>query len=123
MAYHNASVYGVADRIDFIVGDFFKLAPFLKADVVYLSPPWGGMQYMQEKVYNVKALGGLINCEMLISTAQKITKDIAIFLPKNSDLYQIIELAGFGNGVDIEYCLMGPKVKALTAYFGDLVYC
>ncbi|XP_037792039.1 trimethylguanosine synthase-like [Penaeus monodon] len=40
MAYHNASVYGVADRIDFIVGDFFKLAPFLKADVVYLSPPW-----------------------------------------------------------------------------------
>lgn len=44
---------------------------------------------MQEKVYNVKALGGLINCEMLISTAQKITKDIAIFLPKNSDLYQV----------------------------------
>ncbi|XP_063603301.1 uncharacterized protein LOC134779222 [Penaeus indicus] len=123
LAYHNATVYGVADRIDFIVGDFFKLAPFLKADVVYLSPPWGGTQYMQEKVYNVKALGGLINCETLIATAQEITKDIAVFLPKNSDLYQIIELAGFGNSVDIEYSLMGNKVKALTAYFGDLVYC
>ena len=37
----NASVYGVADRIEFIVGDFFDLAKsrMLKADVVFLSPP------------------------------------------------------------------------------------
>ncbi|XP_042861299.1 uncharacterized protein LOC122246661 isoform X2 [Penaeus japonicus] len=122
IARHNASVYGVADQIDFIIGDFFKLAPSLKADVVYLSPPWGGIRYMKHKVYNVKALGGLINCEHLISTAKKITKNIAIFLPKNSDLYQIIELAGFGNSVDIEYSYVGNKVKALTAYYGDLVY-
>lgn len=39
LAKHNASVYGVADRIEFIVGDFFLLAPSLKADVVFLSPP------------------------------------------------------------------------------------
>ena len=39
LARHNASVYGVADRIEFIVGDFFQLAPSLKADVVFLSPP------------------------------------------------------------------------------------
>jgi len=26
----NARVYGVEDRIEFIVGDFFRLAPFLK---------------------------------------------------------------------------------------------
>lgn len=36
MAYHNASVYGVADHIDFIVGDFFKLAPFLKVNYEYI---------------------------------------------------------------------------------------
>lgn len=65
-----------------------KLCVF-QADVVYLSPPWGGIRYMKHKVYNVKALGGLINCEHLISTAKKITKNIAIFLPKNSDLYQV----------------------------------
>jgi hypothetical protein len=39
LARHNASVYGVADRIEFIVGDFIQLAPSLKADVVFLSPP------------------------------------------------------------------------------------
>lgn len=39
IAKHNASIYGVSDRIEFIVGDFFQLAPTLKADVVFLSPP------------------------------------------------------------------------------------
>ncbi len=39
LAKHNASVYGVADRIEFIIGDFFQVAPSLKADVVFLSPP------------------------------------------------------------------------------------
>jgi 23S rRNA G2445 N2-methylase RlmL len=29
-ARNNARVYGVHDRIDFIVGDFFRLAPSLK---------------------------------------------------------------------------------------------
>lgn len=30
MAKHNASIYGVSNKIEFICGDFFKLAPFLK---------------------------------------------------------------------------------------------
>ena len=42
MARNNARVYGVEDKIEFIVGDFFKVAPRLIADAVFLSPPWGG---------------------------------------------------------------------------------
>ncbi len=34
-AYHNATIYGVHDHIDFIKGDFFNLAPKLK--VLHLS--------------------------------------------------------------------------------------
>lgn len=34
-ARHNAEIYGVAHKIDFIVGDFFQLAPMLK--VYFLS--------------------------------------------------------------------------------------
>ena len=30
LARHNAAVYGVADRIEFIVGDFFKVLPTIK---------------------------------------------------------------------------------------------
>lgn len=32
-AEHNAGIYGVADLIEFIVGDFLKLAPSLKVGV------------------------------------------------------------------------------------------
>lgn len=47
MAKHNASVYGVANRIEFIIGDYLKLCDSLKGDVVFLSPPWGGPQYLK----------------------------------------------------------------------------
>lgn len=47
MAKHNAAVYGVADKIQFIVGDFFEIGPTLSADMVFLSPPWGGPKYSE----------------------------------------------------------------------------
>ena len=59
MARHNAQLYKVADRINFIVGDFLKLAPFLKADVVFLSPPWGGPNYLDAEVFDVERMDNL----------------------------------------------------------------
>ena len=34
-ARHNAQVYGVADRIEFIVGDYFTVLPTLKVSYAY----------------------------------------------------------------------------------------
>ena len=39
-AKHNARIYGVYDKIEFVLGDYMKLAPKLSADAVFLSPPW-----------------------------------------------------------------------------------
>ena len=55
-ARHNAAVYGVADRIEFIVGDFLKVAPTLQADVVFLSPPWGGPRYIDTDVFDIETM-------------------------------------------------------------------
>jgi trimethylguanosine synthase len=64
LARHNAQIYGVADRIEFILSDYLSFAksylslPSLskpqsessyqsrKIDVVFLSPPWGGPSYL-----------------------------------------------------------------------------
>ena len=64
LARHNAQIYGVADRIEFILSDYISFAksylslPSLslpqsenshqtrKIDVVFLSPPWGGPSYL-----------------------------------------------------------------------------
>jgi hypothetical protein len=42
MARHNAGIYGVLDRIRFVQGDFFALAPSLasQAQACFLDPPW-----------------------------------------------------------------------------------
>lgn len=56
LARHNAEVYGVADRIDFLLGDFLQLAPRLRGDVVFLSPPWGGPDYLTAEVFDIRTM-------------------------------------------------------------------
>jgi len=41
-AKHNAALYGVADKMKFVVGDFFVLGKTMKAVVLVYSPPWMG---------------------------------------------------------------------------------
>lgn len=90
LARHNAELYGVADRIQFIIGDFFALAPTLKADVVFLSPPWGGPDVMQLEEYKLSNLmpdngGG----ENILCLARQITSNLAIHLPKNTNIFDV----------------------------------
>lgn len=56
LARHNAAVYGVSERIDFVQADFLQVAPRLRADVVFLSPPWGGPEYLSADVFNIKTM-------------------------------------------------------------------
>ncbi|KAG6844818.1 hypothetical protein H0H87_003385 [Tephrocybe sp. NHM501043] len=56
LARHNAQIYGVADRIEFILSDYIDFAKSQTVlshtrrarniDVVFLSPPWGGPAYL-----------------------------------------------------------------------------
>lgn len=121
MAKHNANIYGVADRIEFVVGDYFKIAPTLTADVVFLSPPWGGPQYLKEDVYDLeKSLLPLPGSELMEYTRQ-ITSNIAIYLPRNTNTFQLAKLAGPGNSVEIEQGFLDRKLIAITAFYGNLL--
>jgi len=54
LARHNAAIYGVADRIEFILTDYLSFTKSYlnlpsksrKIAVVFLSPPWGGPSYL-----------------------------------------------------------------------------
>ncbi|KAG8195939.1 hypothetical protein JTE90_001170 [Oedothorax gibbosus] len=147
LAKHNAKVYEVDEYIDFIVGDYFDIAPRLKADVVFLSPPWGGPSYLEDKEYDLhkiepdiypfKTLGTqlpqltvlsyFIVYSLTFSTfktfevTKKITNNIALLAPRNAITNQLCQLAGEGNHVEIEQNYLNKKVKTITAYYGDLV--
>ncbi|KFK44865.1 hypothetical protein AALP_AA1G312500 [Arabis alpina] len=118
-AMNNAMVYGVANRIDFVVGDFIQLAPSLKGDVLFLSPPWGGPMYSKVESYKMDMLKPRDGYS-LFKIAQSITPNIIMFLPRNVDLAQVEELAWLSSPpltLEIEESCVGGRVKAITAYF------
>ena len=102
MARHNAAIYDVLHRIDFLYADAIDILPTLKADVVFLSPPWGGPAYQDLDTYNLsrdlilpspgtggKNLNGLDLAEL----AAKAAPNLAYFLPKNTALDQALNVA------------------------------
>ena len=120
-ARHNASVYGVEERISFVLGDFFQLAPSLKADVVFLSPPWGGPDYINTKVFDIETMIMPVSGSEMFRYASMITKNVAFFLPRNVDIEQVVSLVQPGCKVEIEKNLLNNKLKTIMAYYGDLV--
>ncbi|KAG1361237.1 trimethylguanosine synthase [Cocos nucifera] len=132
---NNAKIYGVEDNIDFIVGDFFQLAPFLKADVVFLSPPWGGPSYKKIQNFTLDLLKPRDGYS-IFQVAQKITPNIIMFLPRNVDINQVEELCWLSSpplnfelswlsspplNFEIEESHVQGYTKGITAYFGYTV--
>ncbi|ENN73511.1 hypothetical protein YQE_09762, partial [Dendroctonus ponderosae] len=121
LAKNNAEVYGVSDKIDFIIGDFFSLADTLKADAVFLSPPWGGIAYAKQAVYDLESMLQPVGFSSLYAAAAKISKNIIAFLPRNSNTATLIKMAGPGGKVEIEQDFINNKQISITAYFNDLI--
>ena len=121
MARNNARIYGVEDRIEFIIGDSLRIIPSLTfADVIFLSPPWGGPTYIQAEEFNLKddiPLDGF----KLFDKCLEVSENVAYFVPRNTNVDQLISLAGSGGIVEVEQNILNKKVKAMTAYFGDLI--
>eukprot|EP00026_Physarum_polycephalum_P012401 Phypoly_transcript_12705.p1 GENE.Phypoly_transcript_12705~~Phypoly_transcript_12705.p1 ORF type:complete len:280 (+),score=32.90 Phypoly_transcript_12705:271-1110(+) len=119
MAKHNAKIYGVDHKIEFIEGDYMKLAPTLKADTVFLSPPWGGPSYLLAELYDLSLM--VPNGYDIFKVTQHITNNIAYFLPRNTDPKQLKELAGPGQKCEVEQHYVNEKLKMITVYFGNLI--
>ncbi|KAG8293109.1 Trimethylguanosine synthase [Homalodisca vitripennis] len=120
LARHNARVYGVEDRIEFVVGDYLKLAPTLVADVVFLSPPWGGPSYSRQSVFPLASLQPVSGQELLDLTLG-VTDNIAFYLPRNVNTQELVECAGPGGCVEVVQNFLDRELVAVTAYFGELV--
>lgn len=120
MAKNNAEVYGVDSNIEFVIGDYTCLAPHFRADAVFLSPPWGGPDYLKQEKFDINEMP--LNGTDLFKLTEKITKNIGYFLPRNTDASQLTQLAGPGESCEIEQNFLYDKLKTITAYYGKLVW-
>lgn len=136
----NAIIYGVENRIEFILGDAMKVLPTLKADAVFLSPPWGGPSYQDSKTFDLHTMipKPLTALEMF-RAARAVTPNVVFFLPRNVDVKQVAELPASltiakgvggaqesenegdskGERCELEQQFLNGKLKTVAAYFGE----
>ena len=98
-----------------------------KIDVVFLSPPWGGPEYLSGAEYHLARTQPEPASE-LFRLARLLTPNVAFYVPRNTVLADIGALLPAPSGmsadgleqVEVEEEWMGNKLKALTCYFGGL---
>lgn len=125
MARHNATIYGVADRIEFVHGDVFKILPEMqlteRIDLVFMSPPWGGPNYVNRSIFcpRLDILDG--RGQELYDLGRSISKNLIIFLPRQSDIYSVAEMCKDSAKKDdsfvVEQHWLRNRLKAISIYF------
>ncbi len=121
----NARIYDCLDRIEFICEDFFDFAQnacsLVRPDVIFLSPPWGGVDYM-DKHEEINLNKFPIDGFRIFQSALKLCKNIVYFLPRNCNIENCVDLMSDSfNVIELEQNFLDYKLVAISAYYGDLV--
>ena len=112
MARHNAGIYGMADKIDFIHGDVFAIAKNTEFDCASFDPAWGGPNYYKKELFTLDMFEP--DGQALIRLAQDRGVPFAFSLPKNFDLNEIFKLQC---AFELEHNRLDGMIQFATAYF------
>ncbi|KAH8264257.1 hypothetical protein KR038_005426 [Drosophila bunnanda] len=121
MAKHNAGIYGVAHKIEFIQADFlqFAVSSRIHPNAVFLSPPWGGPGYQKQPNFDIERNLLPVGASELMKLARRLADTVGFFLPRNSNMTQVVALSGAGQQCEVEHNFLDTRMVALTAYYGN----
>lgn len=93
-----------------------------RADCVVLSPPWGGVEYLRAKQYDLETSLEPLGITDLLRSIRTFSDHIMMFLPRNSNLGQLSMATQvvFGTGVacKVLYMKQNGYSKGLLALWG-----
>ncbi|SMN22122.1 similar to Saccharomyces cerevisiae YPL157W TGS1 Trimethyl guanosine synthase [Maudiozyma saulgeensis] len=124
----NAKVYEVDDRIWLKYGPWEKIChekylEDIKVDCIFASPPWGGPNYLKKDIYDLETNLQPMGITKLLESMLKISKNIILFLPRNSDLTQLAnvtrKLLGRDAKCRVLYVKENGHLKGIVAIWGD----
>jgi len=119
-ARHNAAIYGVANKIEFVCADFFALVDtrwkFEEISAVFLSPPWGGPTYRDDPVFDLEQMLPY-TVSYIVGRAREVCGNIALYLPRTSDLNQLAALIGDGEEMEVVHYCLGRRSKVSFLFF------
>ena len=127
----NATLYGVRGRCDFVLADWNSLSAAIArhrprgacgADLLFLSPPWGGPDYLGAERYDLEQrMAGDADATALLRRARALAPRVAFFLPRNvaaCDAAALAAAAAPGDRAELEDLLLNGVRKACTLYVG-----
>ena len=123
---NNCRIYNCKDNIHFIEYDFLKIQNYpklkVKADYIFLSPPWGGISYKNSDIYSIKE-SMTPDISEIIKVSLKIVKYIMFYVPRTlmlNELFGIISEINKSERLffDIHILKSANKIKALLIIFG-----
>ena len=125
-AKHNAKVYGVESRLEFIVGDSALLLKGLAGrrptvDVVCLAPPWGGPDYLYAPVFDLERLCCPLSGSQWLKLAKSVADSVVLLVPRTTLDGQIAAI-GDGGFVEVEEVAINYKVKMKVGYYGEKLF-
>lgn len=129
MARHNATIYGVVDKIQFILGDVFEVLNILKKeinpDLVFMSPPWGGPTYINQSIFCPRDHLLDSRGQELFDLGRNLSKNLILFLPRQSNIFTFAQFLRDEKGkvckedesFVVEQHWLKNRLKALSVYF------
>ena len=123
---NNCKIYNCDDNIYFIKCDFLKIENYttvkVKADYIFLSPPWGGVSYKNSDIYSIKA-SMTPDINEIVKVSLRISKYIMFYVPRTlmlEELFGIVSNIKKNNNIffDIHILKSANKIKALLIIFG-----
>lgn len=131
MASHNTRIYNVSAAVSFLHNDALDVMSeailkgdcsafsMREVDMIFLSPPWGGPEYRNAETFDLSTVwvSGVTLIHVL-NIALKMCRNVAFFLPRNTDLQSLAADVRVPFKVEREY--VNGKDKSMTVYFGKL---
>lgn len=128
MARNNAEIYGVSDRITFIHGDVFEVLKEMGdegIDLVFMSPPWGGPDYISKPVFCARDDFFDGRGLELFQLGRSLSKNLILFLPRQCDIFSLAKMVKDTEGDEIkddesfvvEQHWLRNRLVAISAYF------
>jgi len=112
MAKRNAALFGVEGAIDFLLGDALGILPTLKADAIFLDPPWGGTDYNEKGQFYLRDFEP--NGRKLLDLAFTLSGAVVMRLPKN---FELSELDTIGRDYELEENMLDGRLLHYCVYF------
>lgn len=93
-----------------------------RADLVILSPPWGGPAYLDAPIFDLRTMLPSGDCFDLVALASSVACNVVLSVPRNVDDAQIKTIAHL---LQLRHCIediyVDNKFKLKLAFFGPAV--